>query len=234
MDKVKRARKKALIQAIIFTVLLVAGIPMIPIGFVFAAKTTGAVHGILIAVASIGIAFTALGYFGTPLSWISFGNFAPIVRLLYAIEKECIYDVPTLATYLHRREKDIQGTDTHRDRQIVSGRILFRRDETDPQRKQEAEGQTDLHKMPQLRGLPAYPAGRRRIRHLQVLRLGFPHQIKNAQKKTAYQISRLFCRHPFCRCPRLRIRRRAFPQFCPRIAAQRLSERFLPSAYLSF
>lgn len=36
MDKVKRARKKALIRAIIFTVLLVAGIPMIPIGFVFA------------------------------------------------------------------------------------------------------------------------------------------------------------------------------------------------------
>lgn len=55
MDKVKRARKKALIRAIIFTVLLVVGIPMIPIGFVFAAKTTGAVHGILIAVASIGI-----------------------------------------------------------------------------------------------------------------------------------------------------------------------------------
>ena len=110
MDKVKRARKKALIRAIIFTVLLVAGIPMIPIGFVFAAKTTGAVHGILIAVAIAGIAFTAVGFYGTPIAWTSFGNFAPIVRLLYAIEKECIYDVPTLATYLHRREKDIQGT----------------------------------------------------------------------------------------------------------------------------
>lgn len=110
MDKLKKARKRMLTVAVVFTVMLVAGIPLIPVGFMFAGKTEGAVHALWLAAAIIGIAFTAVGFYGCPLAWSSYGGYSPILRVVYAVENESLYTVTEIATYLHRSEKDIQDT----------------------------------------------------------------------------------------------------------------------------
>ena len=99
MDKLKKARRRVLAMAFIFTIMLVAGIPMIPVGFSLGYTFLGI----------IGIVFTAVGFYGCPLAWSTFGGYAPMVRVVYAIVHESMYSVSEIATYLRKNEKTVQG-----------------------------------------------------------------------------------------------------------------------------
>lgn len=107
MDKLQKARKRALALAFIFTFILVIGIPAIPVGFVLSGGAEGALRIIWRAVGIIGIVFTAVGFYGCPISWTSYGNYAPLVRVVYAIENESLYSVSEIATYLRKNEKEV-------------------------------------------------------------------------------------------------------------------------------
>lgn len=100
MDKLKKAKKSALIRAIILTILLVVGIPMIPVGFALD----------ILPVGIIGIAFTVIGFYGCPLAWVAFANYGPIVRIVYAVENECLYQVDEIAQYLQKKPKEVAAT----------------------------------------------------------------------------------------------------------------------------
>lgn len=99
MDKLKRSKNRALAAAIILTVLLISGIPAIPLGF-----TSG-----YIAVGIVGIVFTVIGFYGCPISWTAYANYAPLMRVVYAIEHESMYSVSEIATYLRKSEKTVQS-----------------------------------------------------------------------------------------------------------------------------
>lgn len=97
MEKFLKAKKKSFCIALTITILFICGIPMIPLGFIY--------HVLPIAIA--GIIFTAGGFYGTPISWVLYGNLCSLGRLLYAIEKENIYTVSELSKYLQKPEKEI-------------------------------------------------------------------------------------------------------------------------------
>ena len=92
------------------TIMLVAGIPMIPVGFSLGYTFLGI----------IGIVFTAVGFYGCPLAWSAFGGYAPMVRVVYAIEHESMYSVSEIATYLRKNEKTVQGKTASLQQDAVS------------------------------------------------------------------------------------------------------------------
>lgn len=100
MDKLKKAKRGALIRALILTLMLIAGIPMIPIGFVFD----------ILPVGIIGIAFTVIGFYGCPVAWVAFGGYGPMLRIVYAVENESLYQIDEIAQYLQKNPKEVAAT----------------------------------------------------------------------------------------------------------------------------
>lgn len=89
MKKLKSNIILKMIMGIILPILLVAGIIFI---IMFAKKNT-----ILLVV---GIAFVVLGFYGTPLAWVSYAAKKTDIRLLSLIYDENIYTIDGLASQL--------------------------------------------------------------------------------------------------------------------------------------
>lgn len=98
MEQMEKMIKKSFNVALTVTILFVIGIPLIPIG---------AVNKIW-ALMIIGIVFTAFGFYGIPLFWISYGNKVSTKRLIFAIEVEHIYTVSQLAEQLAKPEAEVR------------------------------------------------------------------------------------------------------------------------------
>lgn len=81
--------------SLIITVLLIIGIPLIPVG---------ASKGITI-LWIIGIVFTAVGFYGTPLMWVSYGNLRSLLPVYESITQGGIRDIQTLSQTLAITEK---------------------------------------------------------------------------------------------------------------------------------
>ena len=90
---------KLMITAIVLSVMFVAGIPMIIVG---ATKSIPAVLG-------IGIAFTAVGFYGTPLAWTMYGSSRVLARIVYAVTEEHLYTVQEIAAQLSLSEKEVRA-----------------------------------------------------------------------------------------------------------------------------
>lgn len=99
MNKLKKNKRKAFIVAMVMTFMLAGGIPMIPVGFSMGLTVIGV----------IGIVFAAVGFYGCPISWVMFGNYFPLQRVLYAVENESLYSVSDIATYLRKGEKEVSA-----------------------------------------------------------------------------------------------------------------------------
>lgn len=147
MDKLKRSKNRALAAAIILTVLLVAGIPAIPLGF-----TSG-----YIAVGIVGIVFTVIGFYGCPISWTAYANYAPLMRVVYAIEKEGLRTVPELSAHLRRSEKDVTAAISKAIDKMYLENYLFDGKTLTPNKKSAAATKIFPSKCPSC-GAPLPPA----------------------------------------------------------------------------
>ena len=99
MKEVNAYLNKLLIIALIMTVIFVGGIPMIPIG---------AVNEIW-AVMGVGIAFVAVGFYGTPIAWSVYGSARPLKRIVAAVTEEHLYTVQEIAAQLSMNEKNVRA-----------------------------------------------------------------------------------------------------------------------------
>lgn len=86
MKKMKRVLRNQFAIALVTSIMMVVGIPLIPIS---------AVNGItwLLVVA---IVFTAYGFYGCPLYWISYASKRELYSILFLIENEHILTVEGL------------------------------------------------------------------------------------------------------------------------------------------
>ncbi len=98
MDKVKRACKRSLILAFLFSVLCVGGIPLLVVG---ATRGWWAMLG-------VGIGFVVLGFYGTPLLWVHYASCRAMYRFVSAVYTEHLYSVQELAQQLAMREKTVR------------------------------------------------------------------------------------------------------------------------------
>ena len=101
MTAIEKALKKQLILAIVFSCMLVAGVPMI----VFGAINMGGLTILMVA----GIVFVVLGFYGTPLVWISYGNKVSLKRVVYAVDREHLLTVQEISAQLSKPEKAVRG-----------------------------------------------------------------------------------------------------------------------------
>ncbi len=98
MKAVDRYFKKLLIIAIVLSVMLVVGVPMIILG------ATNQIY----AVMGIGIAFTALGFYCTPVAWSIYGANMPMKRVVRAIVAENLYTVQEISSQLSMSEQHVR------------------------------------------------------------------------------------------------------------------------------
>lgn len=88
-----------LIVAILLTVMFVAGVPMIVLG---------AQHKIY-AVMGVGIAFTAIGFYGMPVGWVFFGSNVSLKRVVFAIVEENLFTVQEISSQLSMSEDTVRA-----------------------------------------------------------------------------------------------------------------------------
>lgn len=98
MEAINRAIRRSLAVSVLITAGFLLGIPAIILG---AVNDIGAVLG-------IGIALTAIGFYGTPIAWSTYAQRRGLSRLVSAIAEENIYTVPELADHLTLTEKDVR------------------------------------------------------------------------------------------------------------------------------
>ncbi len=90
--------KKTFTIALVISILFVVGIPMIAL---FAGKNW--------VLMSIGIVFVVVGFYGSPLIWVSFAGKRRTRRVIEAIENENLYSNAEIASQLSMREKEVQS-----------------------------------------------------------------------------------------------------------------------------
>ncbi len=98
MEKLNKAKNKLFITSLIFTIMLIVCVPMIVI---FAGK-----NWILM---TMGIIFAVLGFYGTPIAWVQYGEISSLSRFIEVIEKENILSVSSLATHFQLNENIIKS-----------------------------------------------------------------------------------------------------------------------------
>lgn len=89
-NALKQAMKKRFWLALVLSVLLVAGIPMIPIGFAFGIYPVGI----------LGIVFAVVGFYGCPVAWTTYGSLASYRGAYSLIEEDGVRSVNDLASTL--------------------------------------------------------------------------------------------------------------------------------------
>lgn len=83
--------------ALFLTLCLCCGVPLIVI---FAGKNT--------VVMIIGIVCTVVGFYGTPMGWISFGNAKSLERVVLAVTAENLLTVKDIAAQLGKTEAQVK------------------------------------------------------------------------------------------------------------------------------
>ena len=91
-------KTNALLLAMSFTIFLVAGIPAIVFG------ATNKITILLI----VGITGVVVGFYGTPMAWVRYGNMTSLYHFLIAIEDEKITKISQLMKHLSLTEKTVK------------------------------------------------------------------------------------------------------------------------------
>ncbi len=99
MQAAEKAKTRALIVAILMTICLVGGIPVLIVG---AAKHIGALLG-------IGIACAVIGFYGTPMGWVIYGTACTRRRMVMAITQEHLSTVEELSSQLALNDNQVRG-----------------------------------------------------------------------------------------------------------------------------
>lgn len=104
MEKINKSLRIHLAFALIWSVLMVVGVPMIVFG---ASKPEWLPLPTLFLV--LGIAFSGGGFYGVPLLWISYGNKRELYGIIYAVEVLGLRDVARLASHLRKPEDAVRA-----------------------------------------------------------------------------------------------------------------------------
>ena len=116
MKLIKKAVQKSLILALVLTIMLAAGVPMIVVGFAVIGGAGGKVLG------AIGIVCTVIGFYCCPIAWIGFSSKLALKRVLFAIEEEHFYKYSDIAAQVGIPEKEaISRVDTCFKKQYLTG-----------------------------------------------------------------------------------------------------------------
>ena len=97
MESIAKSKRKAFILAVLLSVGLVAGIPMIVVGAV-----NGGLFKIMMG---FGIVMTVLGFYGTPISWVGYGNKSKRLAIVRSIEVDKVYDIAALSRMYNLNHK---------------------------------------------------------------------------------------------------------------------------------
>ncbi len=108
-DALSKAMRGRMMLAIVLSAMLVCGIPMIPVGFIY-----------VMPVGIIGIIFTVCGFYGCPVAWTTFGSLASYRGVCSMIEEDGIYSVREIAATLGTNEKKVKQQVAY----LVSKRFL--------------------------------------------------------------------------------------------------------------
>ncbi len=95
MDNVNKSVMKTFVWSMVFTIMLPAGVPMIILGAI------NKIWGLM----GCGIAFVVLGFYGTPMLWVQYGEKKNYKRIVSAVVNERISSVKQIATHLNISEK---------------------------------------------------------------------------------------------------------------------------------
>ena len=87
--------RKKLITAIIISLFIVIGVPLIIVG---ATNSSWAILG-------IGIALTVISFYGTPLMWVSYMNYKTLKNVVDVVMEEHLSTVAEVARQLQIRER---------------------------------------------------------------------------------------------------------------------------------
>ncbi len=108
-NDIKKSCKFKLILSLILSVFLVGGI----VSIIF-----GAISSTALLV--IGIIMTVLGFYGSPIAWVSYGNLVVEKAVLFAITEDHIESVTAISHNLGITEKDARTKINH----LMSNRYL--------------------------------------------------------------------------------------------------------------
>lgn len=105
MEKVDRSLRRTLAAALISSILLVVGIPMLVIG----ATHLGAwgAGGIVLMV--VGIVLAAVDFYAMPLLWVAYGSRRVLAQVVFCIERRGLSTVERLASHLRAKEDDVRS-----------------------------------------------------------------------------------------------------------------------------
>ena len=104
MEKIDRTIRKLFRFALVWSVLMAVGVPMIVFGAVgpdwLPVPTLWLV---------LGIAFSGGGFYGVPILWVTYGAKRELRGFVYAVEVLGLRQVPALASHLRRSEDEVRA-----------------------------------------------------------------------------------------------------------------------------
>jgi len=98
MKKVNRRKNVALFVCLLLSILTVAGIPAIPLGFVFD----------MIWLAIIGIVFVAHGFYGITFYWLWFAGLVKCSKVVRCVEHDYMYNVNEISQHTQLPVESVQ------------------------------------------------------------------------------------------------------------------------------
>ena len=104
MEKLDRTIRTLFWFALVWSVLMAVGVPLIVFG---AAKPDWLPVPTLWFV--LGIAFSGGGFYGVPILWVTYGAKRELRGFVYAVEVLGLRDVPALASHLRRPEDEVRA-----------------------------------------------------------------------------------------------------------------------------
>ena len=108
-NDIKKSCRFKLILSLVLSVFLVGGI----VSIIFGATSST-------ALLVIGIIMTVLGFYGSPISWVSYGNLVVEKAVLYAITEDHIESITAISQNLGISENDAKAKVNH----LMSNRYL--------------------------------------------------------------------------------------------------------------
>lgn len=99
---IKKDCRKLLVVSIVLSAMFVAGIPFIVLGATNLSSGGGYVFLMI-----VGIVFTAVGFYGTPICWVQYGEKVSLKNLYEIITVDKMYNVKELSQNLNKNEKTI-------------------------------------------------------------------------------------------------------------------------------
>lgn len=148
---VKKAVQKSFWVATVLTVMLIAGIPMIVFG----------ASGKMWVLMSIGIAFTALGFYGAPIAWVMYGETKFRASLVGAIEYEGRVTVDGLASQFGKpRQKIVADIRKLIEKRYLTGYVFDGETLVYAQKKERPKERIYVGKCPSCNAIMEYADGR--------------------------------------------------------------------------